>query len=175
VELDVVIDRLVELPLVLEVVDITLLFKELEAMLDVNEEDNEEDDDVDEDVDVTKPDVVVVETWADVESRLLVVSVARMDDVEAGVKNVLVLSKPVTPIIVCAFPAGISKVPFPLWHSQDPLAAAGPQHQLSPAQYSIDPLFCNTGSSVNSISKIVYGTQQAKHTQAKIATSCIIP
>jgi hypothetical protein len=150
VELDVDVGRLVKLPLLLEVIDLTLSFDEMGDTLEVNDDDVKE---VDLDVDVTKPGVDVVETWADIEFRLLVVSFANIDDVEAGVKNVLVLSRPVTPIIVWASPAGTSKVPFPLWQSQDPLSAAGPQHQLSPAQYSIDPLFCKTGSSTSSVSE----------------------
>lgn len=72
--------------------------------------------------------------------------------VDAGVKKVLVLPKPATSIIVCACPSEIENVPFPLWQSQVPASAAGPQHQLPFPQNSKDPLFCWTGSSIFRIS-----------------------
>jgi hypothetical protein len=44
--------------------------------------------------------------------------------------TVAVLLNPVTPIIVCAGPAGISNVPAPVRQLQLPSAKSSPQHQL---------------------------------------------
>jgi len=87
------------------------------------------------------------------------VSVVMADLLITAVKRVLVLSSPVTPMMVFALPSGIEKVPFPLWQSQLPFSAAGPQHQFPFPQNSNDPLFCSGGLPTLAVSK--YGIPMA--------------
>jgi hypothetical protein len=113
---------------------------------------------------------VCVEDFDELEVRLLVleaIDVLEMldegvlleteaEDVEGWGGIVLVLSNPNTPIMVCAIPCSIEKVPLPLWQSQVPSSTAGVQHQFPsfPSPHACtEPLFAEIGSSEAIISK----------------------
>lgn len=79
--------------------------------------------------------VSVVETLA-------LVFVVLEGEVEEGIaKFVPVLLSPETPMIVCAIPPAIEKVPFLLAQSHVPSAAAEAQHQFPSSQCSSEPSF----------------------------------
>jgi hypothetical protein len=63
-------------------------------------------------VEVTRDEVWVLALFDDVDLACAVVVCFAMEEVKAGVKKVLVLSIPVTPMIVWALPSGIGNVPF---------------------------------------------------------------